>query len=760
MAATMTNTTDTTTVTNGINSTISVESSPVPVTMVLDNETETTQQQQQQQQQQYQSAALNARELEWAINSTELLHEHQSINQSIVRTRFPPEPNGYLHIGHAKSMNMNFRLAFDKLRVPIDNRRTIFRYDDTNPDAESMEYIDSLMRDCTWLGWEPERVTYSSDNFTHLYTFAMHLIEKGLAYVCDMTKLEMETQRELAMKRANAVNTGKDPDVIAPISSSDVLPGRNRETSIERNQRLFEQMKLGMFDEGTYTLRLKMDFSSSNPNLYDLVAYRIKYTQHPHAGHGWCIYPSYDFTHGICDSLEHIDYSICTLEFEARREPYYWILHALNLYRPKVYEMSRLNVSYTVLSKRKLIKLVDAHIVRGWDDPRMPTISGLRRRGYTPTILNTFCQDVGATRAANVVEMDKLHQTARLGLAPTSIRVMAALTPIKVILTNYLEAKMEALSISNEPQTPTSESTMEGNNSNPFSFIVQNIATDESAGSHTITLTNTIYIDASDFRLNDTPEYYGLAPNKSVGLKYYGGNLICDTVIYTDSSNVDITELHCRIELNVNGTKPKTYLSWVPDNSITAEVRVYNNLFTVPEPSDLWEEELNPQSEVVYTTAMIDPSIYDFIDGTTMNKWQSNRVFQFERLGYFVIDYDTTYDPNTKLGHIVFNRTVSLKEEVFKKVLTEAEKTAVADRVARSQQSVAAKDVRMMIDPINLFREAEEYHGKFSQYSSTTGIPHDIDGTELTKTMMKKLDKEQQKHVKQVMKWKQNQDKK
>ena len=703
----------------------------------------------------YNGAALNARELEWAVNSSKLMQQHQWANNGIIRTRFPPEPNGYLHIGHAKSMNMNFRLAFDKLKVPVSHRRTIFRYDDTNPDAESVEYIDSLIRDCHWLGWEPERITYSSDNFTQLFDFAVVLIQKGLAYVCDMTKSEMEVQRELAMKRANAMNTGKDPDVVAPIPSPDILPGRSRDTSVARNMKLFEQMKMGMFDEGTYTLRLKMDFNSSNPNLYDLVAYRIKYTEHPHAGRGWCIYPSYDFTHGICDSLEHIDYSICTLEFEARREPYYWILWALDLYRPKVYEMSRLNLSFTVLSKRRLIKLVDAHFVRGWDDPRMPTISGLRRRGYTCDIINAFCQDVGATRAANVVEMDKLHQTARLGLAPTSYRVMATLQPIKVVLTNFLEARMEALSLS----TATDSKSDDG--SNPFTFAVQNIATDESAGSHEVTLTETIYIDASDFRMIDSSEYYGLAPNKSVGLKYYGGNLICDTVVFMDESNKEIQELHCRLDLSANRIKPKTYLSWVPDTSVVAEVRVYNNLFAVPEPSDLWEEELNPQSEIVYTNVMIDPSIKEWVDGTTIDKWQSNRVFQFERLGYFVVDYDTTYDPKTNTGVMVFNRTVSLKEEVFKKVLSDAEKAAVAERAARSQQSVAAKDVRMMIEPIDFFRVADEYKGKFSQYNETTGIPtHDIDGTELTKTMMKKLDKEQQKHVKQIMKWKQSQEKK
>jgi glutaminyl-tRNA synthetase len=698
----------------------------------------------------YTSAALNARELEWAVNTPELVQAHRAANGAIVRTRFPPEPNGYLHIGHAKSMNMNFRLAFEKLKVPVKHRRTIFRYDDTNPDAETVEYIESLARDCAWLGWTPECTTCSSDNFEKLYQFAVQLIDKGLAYVCDMTKAEMEAQRDLAMKRANAVNTGKDPDVIAPIPSPDVLPGRNRDTPVERNRVLFEKMKLGVFAEGTYTLRLKMDFESANPNLYDLVAYRIKYTAHPHAGNGWCIYPSYDFTHGICDSLEHIDYSICTLEFEARREPYYWILWALDLYRPKVYEMSRLNLSYTVLSKRRLIKLVDAGHVRGWDDPRMPTVSGLRRRGYTAAIINAFCNDVGATRAANVVEMDKLHQTARLGLAPTSRRVMAALRPLKVVVTNFAEFQMAALTIANDDD-PTNAS---------LTFVVQNIATDDTAGSHTVTLTETIYIDATDFRLVDAPEYYGLAPGKAVGLKYHGGNLVCDDVVTDPTHPAEILALHCHLDTSAGRIKPKTHISWVPSDSVVAEVRVYNNLFAVPEPSDLWEDELNPESEIVYHQALIDPSVKEVVDGTQMDKWQSNVVLQFERLGYFVVDYDTTYDPKTNTGALVFNRTVSLKEEVLKKALTEAEKAVVAERAARAQHSVAAKDARMLIDPINLFREGEEYQGKFSRYNEETGIPtHDADGTELTKTMMKKLDKEKQKHIKQIMKWKQSQEK-
>lgn len=676
---------------------------------------------------------LSARELEWAVNPPELTAEHERINGPICRTRFPPEPNGYLHIGHAKSMNMNFSLAFEKLGIPPEHRRTIFRYDDTNPDAESKEYIDSLARDLEWLGWTPERTTYSSDYFQELHDFAVVLIKKGLAYVCDMTKAEMEVQRELALKRVQARNAGSDPDVVAPIPSPDVLPGRNRDTSVERNLELFEKMKLGLFQEGQYTLRLKMDMTSPNPNMYDLVAYRIKYTPHPHAGKGWCIYPAYDFTHGICDSLEHIDYSICTLEFESRREPYYWILWALDLYRPKVYEMSRLNVQYTVLSKRRLLKLVNQNFVRGWDDPRMPTISGLRRRGYTKDILNTFCNDVGATRAMNVVEMNKLQQTARLILADTTRRAMAALDPIRVDITNW-----------NELPSYTDESTV--------TYEVQNSPTDPSMGSHTITMTPTIYLDSTDFRMEDSSTYYGLAPNKAVGLKYHGGNFICDEVIQNETGKV--VALKGRLDVSEDRPRPKTYISWVPSTGIPCQIRVYNHLFTVGEPTEQWEEELNPESETVYEQAIIDPSVREMVDAKFVDKWKSNVAFQLERIGYFCVDLDTTYDSSTNSGLLVLNRTVSLKEEVFKKKLSDDEQAEVEARKNKAKHALEAKEARMKLDPKDLFRLGEEYKGKYSQFDPNTGIPtHDAEGNELTKSNMKNLKKDQEKHKNAQIKW-------
>ncbi|KAL9188688.1 hypothetical protein ACHAXT_007066 [Thalassiosira profunda] len=676
------------------------------------------------------SNALAARELEWAKNTPALLAEHAAINAGVVRTRFPPEPNGYLHVGHAKSMNMNFSLAFDKLGVPAEQRRTIFRYDDTNPDAEESEYIDSLRRDLAWLGWTPERTTYSSDNFQTLYELAVKLINKGLAYVCDMTKAEMEAQRDLAKRRSAARAVGKDPDAEAPIPSPEVLPGRNRDTPVERNLKLFEEMRLGLHDEGTLTLRLKMDFESANPNMYDLVAYRIRYTPHPHAGSGWCIYPNYDFTHGICDSLERIDYSICTLEFETRREPYYWILWALDMFRPQVYEMSRLNLEYTVLSKRRLLKLVNAHHVRGWSDPRMPTISGLRRRGYTKEIINTFCNDVGATRAMNVVQMDKLFQVARQTLADTTQRAMAVLDPIKITIGNFAEEAAKA---------------GEGG----MTFAVQNSPTDASLGSHTVTLTETIYIDAEDFRLDEDPNFYRLTPGQPVGVKYQGGNLVCDEVVKDGET---IKELKCHLDSSEGRPKPKSHITWVPSDGLSCEVRVYSHLFTEPEPSDRWEEELNPESEVVHPNAIVDPSVLQLVDAKDVDKWKSNQALQFERLGYFVVDTDTTFDATTKKGKLVFNRTVSLKEDKAVKKVSNAEVEQQRKRAEQQRSAAAARDILMTIEPKDLFRLAPEYQGKYSKYDDA-GIPtHLADGTEVTKSAKKKLAKEQAKHAKKFAK--------
>ena len=305
---------------------------------------------------------LLGREIPSAINTPELLEAHAKFTNGKVRTRFPPEPNGYLHIGHAKSMNMNFELAFEKLGIPVESRQTVFRYDDTNPEAESTEYIQSLREDVDWLGWKPNPVTFTSDYFDILYEYAVELIKRDKAFVCHQSKAEIEACREITKSKISDPNFEGNPE----------SPWRNR--PIEESLKEFDNMRKGKYAASEATLRMKMDMMSPNPNMWDQVAYRVKYISHPHAGDKWCIYPTYDYTHCIIDSIEHIDYSICTLEFETRRESYFWVLEALDLYRPKVYEMSRLNISYTVLSKRKLLKLVNNGYMRGWDDPRMPTI--------------------------------------------------------------------------------------------------------------------------------------------------------------------------------------------------------------------------------------------------------------------------------------------------------------------------------------------------------------------------------------------------
>eukprot|EP00814_Leptocylindrus_danicus_P009909 CAMPEP_0116008050 /NCGR_PEP_ID=MMETSP0321-20121206/2643_1 /TAXON_ID=163516 /ORGANISM="Leptocylindrus danicus var. danicus, Strain B650" /LENGTH=712 /DNA_ID=CAMNT_0003476821 /DNA_START=165 /DNA_END=2304 /DNA_ORIENTATION=- len=694
---------------------------------------------------------LAARELTWAINPEEILAEHTKINGPIVRTRFPPEPNGYLHIGHAKSMNMNFKLAFEKLGVEPANRRTIFRYDDTNPEAESAEYIASLERDVRWMGWEPERTTYSSELFQQLFDYAIVLIKKGLAYVCDFDKATVEKQRDLASRRAQARNSGKDPDEVAPLDPA-LIPGPNRNRSVAENLDLFHKMAKGFFKEGQYTLRMKMDLDHSNPNMYDLMAYRIKYVPHPHIGDVWCIYPTYDFTHSICDSLEHIDYSICTLEFERGVEPYFWVLWALDLYRPKVYEMSRLNLAYTVLSKRRLLKLVNNGYMRGWDDCRMPTISGLRRRGYTPDIINTFCTGIGATRAMNVVEVEKLSSVARVELGAKSRRCLSALTPVKVKIVEYVGC--------------TAESFDDDAN---CTYEVQNSPTDETLGCHMLKFTpKCFYVDLSDFGMdNDGGNFYGLTPDQHVGLKYVGANLHVSKLIHDKSSPEKLVEIEAKLDLSEGKPKPKSHISWCPSDSVKCEVRVYNNLFVVPEPSEKWEEELNPQSEIVYPNALVDPSVLEvakkieFSSEETGGKTKvtedmsggTDRHFQFERLGYFIIDLDSARDAKSGAYKLVFNRTVNLREDIpvkAKSATSAKDKEKLEARKVAQAKQLAAKEARLKISPENLFKEADEYKGLYSAFDGD-GIPtHDAAGEKLTKSAMKNLKKEQAKHVKQL----------
>eukprot|EP00604_Paraphysomonas_vestita_P003143 CAMPEP_0174820862 /NCGR_PEP_ID=MMETSP1107-20130205/4962_1 /TAXON_ID=36770 /ORGANISM="Paraphysomonas vestita, Strain GFlagA" /LENGTH=619 /DNA_ID=CAMNT_0016037017 /DNA_START=191 /DNA_END=2050 /DNA_ORIENTATION=+ len=609
-------------------------------------------------------------------------------------------------------MNMNFFLAFEKLGVPNDKRQTIFRYDDTNPEAESMEYIESLREDVEWLGWKPIKTTFSSDYFDELHAFAVELIKRDKAYVCHQTQAEMEASREITRSIIADPNFKGDP----------CSPWRNR--PIEESLREFENMRKGKYPAGGAVLRMKMDMYSTNPNMWDQVAYRVKYVPHPHAGDKWCIYPTYDYTHCIIDSLEHVDYSICTLEFESRRESYFWLLEALDLYRPKVYEMSRLNIAYTVLSKRKLLKLVTSGIMSGWDDPRMPTIKGLRRRGYTPEILNTFCTEIGVTRNENIVEYDRLAAVARNILHESSPRVMAVLDPILLIISGLSEAVGKAVS-----------------NEDPIVWDVPDFPFDPSRGTHTVPMTDRIYVDRSDVRLVDSDDFFGFAPNKIVGLKY--ACRVRVTSIETDSNDNIIQVLVEALPLN-STDKPKSTVQWVPSHlNVPAEVRLYDHLFVTEDPPDAdWEKALNPNSLIVKSNALVDSSLF---------KWGAipESHFQFERLGFFVVDRQSpvvtaaiSNASSTEQPKVVFNLTVLLRDSKPK-----VEGAPSKSRKEEQAKQLAEKMARMSIRPEDMFKPPHCNDG-YTQFDEE-GIPtHDASGEKLSKSLVKKLKKDWEKQKK------------
>lgn len=638
---------------------------------------------------------MAARELESAKNTPALEAQHREVTKGKVRTRFPPEPNGYLHIGHAKSMHMNFHLAFEKLGVPEAMRETVFRYDDTNPEAESQEYIDSLREDVEWLGWTPMQTTFTSDYFDKLYELAVQLIRDGKAYVCHQTGEEISKSRAIAKEKAANAEFEGDPN----------SPWRDR--PVEESLKLFDDMRLGKFKENTATLRLKMDMSSANFNMYDQVAYRIKFIPHPHAGEKWVIYPTYDYTHCIVDSLEHVDYSICTLEFETRRESYYWVLEALQLYRPKVYEFSRLNITYTVLSKRKLLKLVKGNQVQGWDDPRMPTIKGLRRRGYTADILNAFCKDIGVTRNENVIQYERLQHWARAILNETAPRAMGVLNPILLTITNL---------------------------SSPLSLEAPDFPFAPERGTHPVLLTPQLYIDASDFRHEDSKDYYGLAPGKSAILKY-AFPVRVDEVLLNEKGNV--IELKVTADKEGKGPKPRGAITWVSaeeGKSVPTEFRLYNHLFTVECPGDeTWESELNPLSLERREGGRVDVSVLKAGEIPPVCS-----TFQLERVGYF------TVDPDSSKETLVLNRVVTLKEGGVKKEEGGEDGGKGKSRKEEQARQLAEKEARKNMDPKDMFRvegEKEKY-GAFDD----DGVPtKDAQGELLSKSLVKKLKKEWEK---------------
>jgi len=525
-----------------------------------------------------------------------LLENHLKATGGVVVCRFPPEPNGYLHIGHAKAMNLNF--SYPKK----SGGWTYLRFDDTNPEAESEEYINSIIHDVKWMGHNPKSINFSSDYFPQLYDMAVQLIKEGKAYICHQTKEEMKRSKE----------------------AKEDSPWRNR--PIEESLKLFEDMRKGKFAEGEAMLRLKMNMKSDNPCMRDLVAYRIKYAPHPHVGDKWVVYPTYDYTHCIIDSLENITHSLCTLEFLPRRESYYWLVDALRIYRPLVWEYSRLNITNTVLSKRKLIKLVKEGRVRGWDDPRMPTISGLRRRGYTADAINTFCDKVGVTTHDNIINYNLLEQCVRDDLDVRADRAMVVVEPLKVTLTNWTGKK--DISIPKHPK-------------------------ETKRGNHDIPLTNVLYIERNDFRENETPGYKRLTPKQPVGLSHVPNCIITVTDVVKDGKG-EVSELKATIDFE-SKQKPKGYIHWVSPSEpakepLAIEVRLYDHLFNsadVAALGDEWRSDINKGSLVVVVKCFGDSSISGAKAGDHR---------QFERVGYFVVDGDSTPEK------MVWNRTVTLKE--------------------------------------------------------------------------------------------------
>lgn len=520
-------------------------------------------------------------------------------------SRFPPEPNGYLHIGHAKSICLNFGLAQKYAG------RCNLRFDDTNPSKEEQEYVDSIMEDVRWLGFQWNELRFASDYFEQLYEWAVQLIRAGKAYVCDLTA------EQIREHRGTLTEPGKNS------------PFRNR--TVEENLELFEAMKAGKFPNGTRTLRAKIDMASPNLNLRDPVLYRILHAHHHRTGDQWCIYPMYDWAHGQSDSIERITHSICTLEFQDHRPLYDWFCQELGIYHPRQIEFARLNLSYTVMSKRKLMQLVQEKHVSGWDDPRMPTISGLRRRGYTPESIRMFCERIGVARFFSTIDVGVLENAVREHLNAVAYRVMAVLQPLKVIITNYPEGKVEHVEAVNNPEDPN-------------------------CGSRSVPFSRELYIERDDFMEDAPKKFFRLTVGGEVRLRY-GYIVRCDQVI--KNADGEITELHCSYDPdtrsgspNENSRKVKGTIHWVScQHSLPAEVRLVDRLFLSESPDDAPEgktflDNLNPDSMKVIT-AQVEPSL---ASAKPLDR------FQFERLGYFNVDPDSTTEK------LVFNRIVGLRD--------------------------------------------------------------------------------------------------
>jgi glutaminyl-tRNA synthetase len=527
-------------------------------------------------------------------------------HQGRVATRFPPEPNGYLHIGHAKSICLNFGVAVER------GGTCNLRYDDTNPAKEDVEYVDSIREDVAWLGFHWAAELYASDYFERLYEFAVALINKGLAYVDSLSA------DEIRAFRGTLTEPGRDS------------PHRNR--SVDENLDLFRRMRSGEFPDGAHVLRAKIDMASPNMNMRDPTLYRIRHASHHRTGDAWCIYPMYDFAHPLSDAIERITHSICTLEFEAHRPLYDWLVdNLIEGDKPRQYEFARLNLNYTVMSKRKLLQLVQQGLVSGWDDPRMPTISGLRRRGYTPESIRDFCTRIGVAKKENVIDVAQLEHSIREDLNKLAARVMTVLRPLKVVITNYPEDQVEYARVQNNPENPA-------------------------AGERDVPFSRELFIERDDFMENPPKKFFRLSPGKEVRLRnaYF---ITCTDVIKDAEGNV--SELRCTLDPSTrggnspDGRRPKATLHWVSAaHAIPVEVRLYDRLFAAEDPENVPEgksflDNLNPHSLEVLHGCLAEPSLAGAAVGARV---------QFERLGYFCVDSDSREDA------LVFNRTVSLRD--------------------------------------------------------------------------------------------------
>lgn len=526
------------------------------------------------------------------------------INDGKVLTRFPPEPNGYLHIGHAKSICINFGLA------KKFGGETNLRFDDTNPTKEDVEYVDSIKEDIQWLGFQWAKECYASDYFEQLYQWACQLIKNGLAYVDD------QTQEELRANRGTVTVSGKES------------PWRNR--SVEENLDLFQRMRQGEFPEGSKVLRAKIDMAHPNMLLRDPILYRIIYAHHHRTGDQWCIYPMYDFAHGQCDSIEHITHSICTLEFDVHRPLYDWFIEKLGIFPSHQYEFARLNLTYTLMSKRRLLELVQTGVVTGWDDPRMPTICGLRRRGYTPESIKNFAEAVGVAKRDNVIDLSLLEFYLREDLNKRALRKMAVLHPLKVVIDNYPNDKVEWMEAINNPEDP-------------------------SAGTRNLPFGRELYIEQEDFMLEPPKKFFRLAPGREVRLRY-GYFITCQSAELNEQGQPVL--LHCTYDPaskggnSPDGRKVKSTIHWVEaSHAISATARLFDRLFRTPDPNDFpeggnWKDNLNPDS-LQELTMLGEPSLAESKPGESL---------QFERIGYFTPDLDSTPE------HLIFNRAVTLKD--------------------------------------------------------------------------------------------------